>query len=163
MEMKADTSRTLRQKRDELYKAAREHPGSEEDEMVEILLLSAMSNIQPAHYDSQPRLALGDERRRFHAAHERRVRERRAQRRAPERGGEGTEAVCVGETVAELRREVEKRQRQLERVEEALKTAQAAVAAGKQVTDMEIYNRIAAVVGLRSPLQPASPADESEG
>lgn len=160
METNAVTSRALRQKRDELYKAAREHPGSEEDEMVEILLLSAMSNTQPLHYDGPPGLALGDERRRFHAAHERRVRERRAQQRVPEQGGKRTEAGRAGETVAELRREVEKRQRRSERIEEAFKAAQAAVAAGKQITDMEIYNRIAAVIGLRPPSEPLGPVDE---
>jgi hypothetical protein len=42
----AEISRALRHKRDELYKAAREHPGSDEDPMVEILLLSATSKVR---------------------------------------------------------------------------------------------------------------------
>ncbi|HXJ92930.1 MAG TPA: hypothetical protein VMT20_08615 [Terriglobia bacterium] len=52
METKVNASETLRHKRDELYRAAREHPGSAEDEMVEILLLSVMAQMDPAPYDA---------------------------------------------------------------------------------------------------------------
>jgi hypothetical protein len=152
------TAGALRQKRDELYRAAREHPGSEEDEMVEILLLSAMSNLQPVGYDAKPGMAIGEDRRRFHAARERTAQQHRARQRAIAKARErsGPAAEEDAPSVAELRREVEARQRQLERVEEALKGAQAAMAAGKQMTDLEIYNRIAAVVGLVPPSEPTN-------
>jgi hypothetical protein len=43
---------TLRQQRDELYQDARNHPDSDADQMVQILLFSAMSNQQPDAYDA---------------------------------------------------------------------------------------------------------------
>ncbi len=144
---------TLRNKRDELYRAARDHPGSPEEEMVEILLLSAMSKMEPAAYDAMPGQALGEERRRFQATRVRRVRGRRARRKAAAAGSGPTEKAD-GTSRAELRRELEKRQRRLEKIEEALEAAKAARAAGKQMTDLEIYNRIAAVVGLTPPIEP---------
>ena len=158
------TAGTLRQKRDELYRAAREHPGSEEDEMVEILLLGAMANLQPAAYDATPGLALGEERRRFFGRAPTKHPERRRRQKAGGKGKERTGAVAgrAASSVAELRREVEKRQRRLEKIEEALKTAQAAMASGKQMTDMEIYNRIASVIGLTQPLDPIGTNDEGD-
>jgi hypothetical protein len=152
------TAGALRQKRDELYRAAREHPGSEEDEMVEILLLSAMSNLQPVGYDAKPGMAIGEDRRRFQAARERKAQQHRDRQRAIAKARErrGPAAEEDAPSVAELRREVETRQLQLERVEEALKSAQAAMASGKQMTDLEIYNRIAAVVGLVPPSEPTN-------
>jgi hypothetical protein len=155
METNVNASETLRQKRDELYRTARDHPGSPEDEMVEILLLSAMSKMDPAPYDATASRALGDERRRFQAARERRVHERRAPSAAAGAGSNPTGAADV----AELRRELEKRQRRLEKIEEAFEAAKAARAAGKQMTDMEIYNRIAAVIGLTPPAEAAGPED----
>ena len=158
MDTNTNASQTLRQKRDELYRAARDHPGSLEDEMVEILLLSAMSKIEPAPYDATAGRALGDERRRFQAAQERRVHERRAQSGAAVARND----LTGGADVAELRRELEKRQRRLEKIEEAFEAAKAARAAGKQMTDMEIYNRIAAVIGLTPPAEPVGPEDPVE-
>jgi hypothetical protein len=158
METNVNASEALRQKRDELYRTAREHPGSPEDEMVEILLLSAMSKMDPAPYDATASRALGDERRRFQTARERRVHERRAQSGAEGTGSHPREAADEV-SVAELRRELEKRQRRLEKIEEAFEAAKAARAAGKQMTDMEIYNRIAAVIGLTPPAEAAGPED----
>lgn len=151
---------TLREKRDALYQAAREHPGSAEDEMVGILLLGAMSNLQPSAYDATPGLALGEERRHFRAAPEGSEHERQPRRKA---GGQSTKRRGAAASVNELRREVEKRQRRLEKIEEELKTAQAAMVAGKPMTDMEIYNRIMSVVGLNEPLVPIGTVDENDG
>ena len=159
METNANVSQTLRDKRDELYRAARDHPGSAEDQMVEILLLSAMSKMDPAPYDATAGRALGDDRRRFQARRERRVHERRAQSGARGMGSHAQEAADHA-SVAELRQELRNRQQRLEKVEEALRSAREARAAGKQMTDMEIYNRIAAVIGLRPPAESAGPADE---
>jgi len=158
MDTNADSSRILRQKRDELYKAARDHPGSDEDQIVEILLLSAMSKMEPVPYDAMPGIALGDERRRFQAVRERRVRERRVQQGTPAADVTQTTAGPGNESVAELQLELERRQRRLEKIEEALESAQAAMAAGEPMTDAEIYKRIAAVVGLNAPLIPTGPA-----
>jgi hypothetical protein len=162
METNADTPHILRQRRDELYKAAREHPGSAEDEIVEILLLSAMANLEPAPYDAMPGLALGEERQRFHAADPRRAREHRQRQKAQSRGRGRRAAAPAGESMAELRRELKQRQQRLEKIEEALEGARAAMAAGKQMTDMEIYNRIAAVIGLIPPSGSPGPGDPVE-
>jgi hypothetical protein len=149
MDANPETPATLRQKRDELYKAARDHPGSAEDEMVEILLLSAISEMKPLFYDALPARALGEERRRFDAA-----RQQGARKLQPKRGKRtGTAAGLAGKSVAELKLEVETRQERLEKIEETLKSAQAAMAAGKQITDLEIYQRIWAVIGLTPPLE----------
>jgi hypothetical protein len=145
MDANPETPATLRQKRDELYKAARDHPGSAEDEMVEILLLSAISEMKPLFYDALPARALGEERRRFNAARQQGARERQ-----PKRGKRtGTAAGLAGKSVAELKLEVETRQERLEKIEETLK----AMAAGKQMTDLDVYKRIAAIVGLTPPLE----------
>jgi hypothetical protein len=165
MDLNATNIGTLREQRDELYRAAREHPGSEEDEMVEILLLGAMSKLEPAAYDATPGLAIGDERQRFQAAHAQSVQEGRTRRKAPGKGNEHTRAAEPGaaeggvSSVAELRQEIAKRQQRLDKIEEAMKSAQAAMASGKQMTDLEIYNRIAAVVGLIPPSGPAGTND----
>jgi hypothetical protein len=158
METSVNASQTLREKRDELYRAARAHPGSPEDEMVEILLLNAMSKMDPAAYDTTGGQALADERRRFQAGRERRVHERRAPHAA---AGAETNPAARGDeaSIAELRQELEKGQRRLEKIEEALQDAKAAREAGKQMTDMEIYNRIAAVIGLTAPPETIGPAE----
>jgi hypothetical protein len=158
MDLNATNVGTLREQRDELYRAAREHPGSEEDEIVEILLLTAMSSLGPATYDATPGLAIGEERQRFQAEPERSTQERRTRPKAGEKSKERSGAAeSETASVAELRREVEKRQQRLERIQEAMKAAQAAMAAGKPMTDMEIYNRIARVIGIRQPSEPIGP------
>ena len=162
MEIDANVSQTLSQKRDELYRAARAHPGSPEDEMVEILLLSAMSKMDPAPYDATAGRVLGHERRRFQTTREPRAHERRAPG-----GAEGAESqpqkAADEASVAELRQELEKKQERLEKIEEALEAAKEARAAGKQMTDLEIYNRIAAVVGLTPPAETAERGPLPEG
>jgi biopolymer transport protein ExbB/TolQ len=155
MDPNADSPHTLRQKRDELYQAARDNPGSEENEMVEALLLSAMSNTQPVLYDARPRLALSDERRRFRAARERKAQERRTRQQTlrKRRKRTGRAAKRRDASVAELQREVEKRDLRLKKIEEALKRATAA-AAGKPMTHLDVYRRIAEVIGLTPPMEP---------
>jgi hypothetical protein len=160
---------TLRHQRDELYQDARRHPDSEADQMVQILLLSALRNQQAGDYDADLSDTLARQRRGYREAQAKRSQER--QRAVPSEaaktGSRGTGAArteaagseagwgtAAGREASENefgRAEAETR---LKKVAEALQNAKAAAESGNEMDPMQIYRKIAEVVGLNSPLQP---------
>ncbi|HEY6291201.1 MAG TPA: hypothetical protein VI455_06505 [Terriglobia bacterium] len=156
MDQPSQTQPTLKQKRDELYAAARENPGSEEAQMVQVLLLAGISQTEPPSYNKTPGLALGVERERYGQARDRRTGERRA-RHTPEQAQEaGTATEGAESETEELRREVVDREARLRKAAHALEAARSADAEGRPMNPLQVYNRIAEIVGLRSP------ADETQ-
>jgi hypothetical protein len=145
----------LRQQRDELYQDARSHPDSEADQMVQILLLSALRN-QQANYDADLGDALERERHGYHEVRARRIDERRrAETNRPASGTGGAEAGGgqagsgdAGET-GESGMEPADVEMRLMKVAQALESAQAAAESGKEMDPMKVYNKIAQIVGLQ--------------
>jgi hypothetical protein len=148
------TFETLRQQRDELYRDAREHPDSDADRMVQILLLSAMSSQQSADCDEHFGGAFARERRGHRRAQARRIRERREAEAAVAAGNplqeEETAANDGGGQAQDLSAET-----RLGKIAEALESAKAAAESGKEMDPMQVYNKIAQIVGLRP-----NPGDE---
>jgi len=155
---------TLRQQRDELYQDARSHPDSEADQMVQILLLSALRNQQAGDYYASLGGALAGEHRGYRQARAKHIVERQGvglgeadgsnQQDAqiggqPGGGGAGGLKAAgevregeLGRADAELR---------LKKVAQMLQNAKAAADSGKEMDAMQIYNKIAEVIGLRPP------------
>jgi hypothetical protein len=159
---------TLRQQRDELYQDARTHPDSEADQMVQILLLTALRNQQAGDYDANLGDVLAGERRGYRQARAKRIQERQgaglgeaAESDPPggEIGGEaggreagGQEASGAGgRRAGENQIEYTDAEMRLRKVAQALETAKAAAESGKEMDAMQIYNKIAEVIGLRPP------------
>lgn len=161
---------TLRQQRDELYQDARSHPDSEADQMVQILLLSALRYQQAGEYDANLGRALAHERRGYRQARVKHIEQRRgagpgdfAQSDEPGAevpageggtrqagGGEG-DGDNGGRTAGEHQIDHEDAEWRLKKVAEALENAKAAAESGKEIDAMQIYNKIAEVIGLRPP------------
>ena len=156
MDRPSRTQSTLKQKRDELYAAARENPDSEEAEMVQVLLFAGISQMQPESYNQTPGLALGAERKRYGQARDRRAGERRTRRateqaHASEQAEEGGPAVEGAEIETQgLRRELSDREARLRKATHALEAALSADADGRPMDPLQVYNRIAEIVGLRA-------------
>jgi hypothetical protein len=123
----------LRQRSDALYEEARAHPGSDADHILRTLVLTGMSRMETEL--DQTRSAVAQERQH----HERRARATPVSRA---RRGKGS---------PQSRRQVQETTRRLQQVIDTLESARKAKASGKSLTDSEIYNRIATVVGLRAP------------
>ena len=138
----------LRQKRDQLYQDARVHPNSEADEMVRVLLLAGISSMEPESIDEEAEAAQAEERRRFRSA-------RRARAANSEPAG-----PALPET-EQVRFEIKERQSKLRRVAEATEQAQAAAAAGRPMDPLQVYSRIAEIIGLQSPAEAAGGRQES--
>jgi len=135
--------KTLRQQRDELYRDARDHPDSDADQMVRILLLSAMSNQRSADDDEDLGAALARERRDYRQARAKRLREPQPAD-ADTAGGKAAEDDA-GDYSAQTR---------LEKIAQALDDMKAAAESGKEMDAQAVYERIADIVGLNSPLVP---------
>jgi len=160
----------LRQQRDELYQDARCHPDSEADQMVQILLLSALRSQQAGDYDAEFGDALARERRGYRQARARRIEERQragvseaAETSRPGSEIAGTDAsgsqAGRGETTSGPEpdeNEIERAdaETRLKKVTQALENAKAAAESGKEVDAQAVYKRIMDIVGLNSPLQP---------
>jgi hypothetical protein len=151
---------TLRQQRDELYQDARNHPDSDADQMVQILLLSAMSNQQGDAYDADFGAARADERRAY-----RQARAKRAQQRQQAQPGEAADDAAPGGDTAggEADDEVDNLspEMRLEKIAQALEDAKSAAESGKEMDPMKIYNKIAEVIGLRPYADEKSDAEKA--
>ncbi|HXJ91834.1 MAG TPA: hypothetical protein VMT20_03025 [Terriglobia bacterium] len=158
---------TLRQQRDELYQDARNHPDSDAEQMVKILLLSALSNQQSGEYDAHFGDRLARERRGYRQARAKRIQERweggpseaatleqpgaevaAVESRGQAVGGEGGNREG-GEGASPADAEM-----RLKKVAQALENAKVAAESGKEMDPLTVYARIAEIVGLRAPLQP---------
>ncbi|HEY6292577.1 MAG TPA: hypothetical protein VI455_13595 [Terriglobia bacterium] len=125
--------KTLRQKRDELIRDARDDPGSEAGEMLQALLLAGLSHLQPEPHNQEAEMTLDEERQRYQSVRE----------QNPKVGAEaGSRHVIL---------DLEEREGRLREVAEATKAAQAALASGQPMDALAVYNRIAEIVGLRAP------------
>ncbi len=161
---------TLRQQRDELYQDARSHPDSEADQMVQILLLSALRYQQADDYDANLGDTLARERRGYRQARAKRSQERQgtglgeaATRDRPDAevaaveggtgpaGGGESSGDSRGRTAGENQIEHGDAEIRLKKVAEALENAKAAAESGKEIDAMAIYNKIAEVIGVRPP------------
>lgn len=141
MKRPTDNLQALREKRDQLYRDARAHPDSEADEMVRLLLLAGISGMQPDDIADEAEAARAEERRRFRSAREARI------TRPPDEGERGQPEA------RDVDREIRERQDKLRRVAEATAEAQAAAAGGKPMDPMQVYNKIAEIIGLQQPGQ----------
>jgi hypothetical protein len=139
-----DKLQALRQKRDQLYRDARAHPDSEAGEMVRMLLLAGISGLEPETVDEEAEAAQAEERRRFRKARLARI------RRPPADGNDRTPLE-----VRDVDVEIRERQSKLRRVAEATEEARAAAAAGRPMDPLQVYSRIAEIIGLQSPVQDA--------
>jgi hypothetical protein len=157
---------TLRQQRDELYEDARNHSDSEADQMVQILLLGALRNQQAGDYVAELDDALARERRGYRQARAKRIEESQrtgvpeaAETNRPGSSVAGSEASgrgagwdeTSGPEIDENRIELADAEMRPRKVAQALESAKAAAESSKEVTPMEIYNKIAQVIGLRPP------------
>jgi hypothetical protein len=134
----SDTLQALRQKRDELYRDARANPDSEAGEMVQMLLLAGLSNMRPELSDEEAPLTLEEERRRYQLA-------RHAQEAAA-----GAARLKAQDDA--LSRELGEGQKKLERA-----------TAVPGLTELQVYNRIAEIIGLRSPADDNADRDGGTG
>ena len=150
----------LRQQRDELYQDARTHPDSEADQMVQILLLSALRNRQSADDDENLGAALARERHDYRQARAKRARERLEAQAS--RAAEDT--LPDAEIDAETRGEAGSlsAEARLEKIAQALENMKAAES-GKEMDAQAVYRRICDIVGLHSPLVPIGGDPEAEG
>jgi hypothetical protein len=149
---------TLRRQRDELYQDARSHPDSDADQMVQILLLSAMSSEEAGGYDENLGAALVRERRGYRQARAKRAQDRRG-------AGLDETAPAGAETAGGDEGENFSPEMRLEKIAQALQEAEDAAESGQAVDSMVIYNKIAEVIGLRpySPQAPDEPNAETGG
>ena len=148
MKPPANKLEALRQKRDRLYRAARARPHSEAGEIVRMLLLAGISSMEPDDMTDEAEAARAEERRRFRRAREAGV------ARPPERGERGQPEA------RDIDLEIRERQDKLRRVAEATAEAQAAAAGGRPMDPIEVYSRIAEIIGLQSPAQNAARAPD---
>ncbi len=145
-----DKLQTLRRKRDRLYEDARAHPDSEADEMVRMLLLAGISSIEPEIASEEAEADRAEERRRFRSA-------RKVRANKPGAGASAGPALAETEQVGFETRE---RQSKLRRVAEATREAQAAAAAGRPLDPVQVYSRIAEIIGLQPPARDADSPPE---
>jgi len=125
--------KTLRQKRDELLRDARDNPGSEAGEILQALVLAGISRLESDSGAAEAELDLEDARERYQGFRQ----------QNPKPGAEGG-----GQRVVE---QLWERTHKLNQVEETAAEAQAALAAGHPMDALAVYNRIAEIVGLRAP------------
>jgi hypothetical protein len=136
---------------------------------VQILLLTALRSQQASDYDAELSDTLVRQRRGYREARAKRTQER--QRAGPSEAAEtsprgtkvartdaaSTEAgwgTAAGREACENEFGRAEAAMRLKKVAEALQNAKAAAESGNEIDPMQIYRRIAEVVGLNSPLQP---------
>jgi hypothetical protein len=137
---RATTHEIVRQT-DALYAEAQDNPDSEAGQMVRAFVLSGIRNVQPrSSSDEAPTLALGEERRR----------QRQARHRLT--GGAKAEAAPDRARRADRAQKTREYEAMLQEVAQTAATASAAAEAGRPLDAIAVYERIAEIVGLRSPL-----------
>jgi len=124
------TPKTLRQKRDELLRDARDNPGSEAGEMLGAIVLAGISRLES---EQEAELEMNETRQLFESFRQ----------QNPKPGSE-TASKTVIDGLWE-------REQKLEDVMQATAEAQAAIAAGQPLDALAVCNRIAEIVGLRKP------------
>jgi predicted transposase YdaD len=142
---------TLRQQRDKLYRDAQNQPDSEAHQMVQILLLSAMSNQQPEAYHEQFGDSLARERRGYREARARRAQERRGAPLGEEEEEIRAGVEASGDETPESEADALGPEMRLQTIAQALEHAEAAAESGKGMDPLAVYKRIAQIVGLTPP------------
>jgi len=147
----------LKKKVEEMFEEAKGNPKSDAYAMVHILLLSQLTNMPAKPSVAELKTILGQEQKHQNAKDQLKLsveREKEARKMNRER------LKLLEAQVKAMRLKVESGRRKMKEAQEAAKQAIAAQQEGHPMDALEVYNRIAEIVGLRSPMKPIGPAYE---
>lgn len=147
----------LKKKVEKMFEEAVEDPRSDANELVHVLLLDQLTNMPTS--GAELKTILGQEQRRQSAkvhwklsmGRERRVRKMDRQRRA-----------LMQEQLKVARQKAKDARRKAQEAGRIAKEARRAAEQGEPMDALEVYNRIAEIVGLRVPTPPLKPKESQE-
>jgi lipase chaperone LimK len=146
----------LKQKVQRMFEEASKNPDSEASEMVHILLLNQLTSIETQPSEKELKAFFGEE----HRRQQFKVQLELAKSRLAQAKKMGEERLKMMKQ--KLRIEQQKARDLHQKSIEAGQLAKAAKAAaerGQPMDSMEVYNRIAEIVGLHAPLKPIGPIE----
>ncbi|HEV3278287.1 MAG TPA: hypothetical protein VG860_15825 [Terriglobia bacterium] len=147
----------LKDKVRQMFEEAAEDPNSQASEMVHLLLLNQLTNMESQLSEKELRAVFGEEHR---------------QQSFKVRLGLSTTRQAHMKKMGEERLKLLRQKLKIEKqkagdahnkvleAERLAKEAKAAADGGQPMDSMAIYNRIAEIVGLRTPMQPIGPQSE---
>jgi len=147
----------LKKKVEEMFEEAKGNPKSDAYAMVHILLLSQLTNLPAKPSVAELKTILGQEQKRQSAKEHLRL---AVEKEKDARDLNRKRLRLLEEQVKAMRLKVKSGRRKMKEAQQAAQQAIAAQQGGHPMDALEVYNRIAEIVGLRSPLKPIGPAFE---
>jgi paraquat-inducible protein B len=150
----------FKKKVEKMFEEAVEDPNSDANELVHILLLEQLTNMPAGPSGTELKTILGQQQKRQSAKeHWKLAVEKEKDARKLNR----KRRKLLEEQVKAMRLKIKSVRRKMREAQQTAKEAIAAQQEGHPMDALEVYNRIAEIVGLRSPLKPIGPAfDTSE-
>lgn len=144
----------LGKKAREMFEDARENPNSDASEMVHILLLTQLVNMEEQLPEKDIKQIYGEQFRRHRFQKDLEMAKFDAER-ASARVRQADERNAMLERKLKLaEHQAAERQKKLDEAQREANRARAALENHQPMDALAVYNRIAEIVGLRSPLQP---------
>lgn len=146
--------REMAKKSQEMFDDARSNPKSEASEMVQILLFTQLVNMEEELPEKDLKQVYGEQFRRHRLQKDLEIAKYDVERANKHLEQAGERNKILERRVKLAEDEAKEKQKRLDQAEREANKARAALENNQPMDAMAVYNRIAEIVGLRSPLVP---------